>query len=55
MPQLRTSTIARGPRPLIPSCSGAARKADAEQHHGMHLTPIMALIALKQYIDHAES
>ncbi|HEX3834225.1 MAG TPA: hypothetical protein VHW04_19760 [Solirubrobacteraceae bacterium] len=44
-----------GPRAIVDVLSGAARKADAEQHHGMYLTPIMALIALKEYIDHLEA
>jgi serine protein kinase len=44
-----------GPRAIVDVLSGAARKADEEQHHGKYLTPIMALIALKEYIDHLEA
>jgi serine protein kinase len=44
-----------GPRAIVDVLSGAARKADEEQHHGKYLTPIMALIALKEYIDRLEA
>lgn len=44
-----------GPRAIVDVLSGAARRADEEHHHGKYLTPIMALIALKQYIDHLEA
>lgn len=44
-----------GPRAIVDVLSGAARKADEEQHHGKYLTPIMALIALKEHIDRLET
>lgn len=44
-----------GPRAIVDVLSGAARKADEEQHGGKYLTPIMVLIALKEHIDHLEA
>jgi serine protein kinase len=44
-----------GPRPIVDVLSGAARKAGEEHHTGKYLTPIMALIALTQYIERLEA
>jgi len=44
-----------GPRAIVDVLSGAARRADEARHHGKYLTPIMALIALKEHIDHLEA
>ena len=43
-----------GPRAIVDVLSGAARKAGEEHHTGKYLTPIMALIALTDYIEHLE-
>jgi serine protein kinase len=44
-----------GPRPIVDVLSGAARKAGEEHHTGKYLTPIMALIALTEYIERLEA
>jgi serine protein kinase len=44
-----------GPRAIVDILSGAARKAGVEQHTGKYLTPIMALIALTDYIERLEA
>jgi serine protein kinase len=44
-----------GPRAVVDVLSGAARRAGEEHHTGKYLTPIMALIALKEYIDRLEA
>jgi serine protein kinase len=44
-----------GPRAIVDILSGAARRAGAEQHTGKYLTPIMALIALTEYIERLEA
>jgi serine protein kinase len=44
-----------GPRAIVDILSGAARKAGEEHHTGKYLTPIMALIALTDYIDRLEA
>jgi serine protein kinase len=43
-----------GPRAIVDVLSGAARRASEEQHTGKYLTPIMALIALTEYIERLE-
>ncbi len=44
-----------GPRAIVDVLSGAARKASEEHHTGKYLTPIMALIALTEYIERLEA
>jgi serine protein kinase len=44
-----------GPRAIVDVLSGAAREAGEEHHTGKYLTPIMALIALTQYIERLEA
>ena len=44
-----------GPRAIVDVLSGAASKAGDEQHTGKYLTPIMALIALNDYIERLEA
>jgi serine protein kinase len=44
-----------GPRAIVDVLSGAASRAGDEHHTGKYLTPIMALIALKDHIDHVEA
>ncbi len=44
-----------GPRAIVDVLSGAARKAGEEHHTGKYLTPVMALIALKEHIDRLEA
>ncbi len=44
-----------GPRAIVDVLSGAARRAGEEHHTGKYLTPVMALIALKEHIDHVEA
>jgi serine protein kinase len=44
-----------GPRAIVDVLSGAARRAGEEHHTGKYLTPVMALIALKEHIDHLEA
>jgi serine protein kinase len=44
-----------GPRAIVDVLSGAARKAGEEHHTGKYLTPIMALIALTEYLERLEA
>ncbi|HEX4110649.1 MAG TPA: hypothetical protein VHX88_21145 [Solirubrobacteraceae bacterium] len=44
-----------GPRAIVDVLSGAACKAGEEQSTGNYLTPIMALIALTEYIERLEA
>jgi serine protein kinase len=44
-----------GPRAIVDVLSGAARRAGEEHHTGKYLTPIMALIALTEYIERLEA
>jgi serine protein kinase len=44
-----------GPRAIVDVLSGAARKAGEEHHTNKYLTPIMALIALTEYIERLEA
>jgi serine protein kinase len=44
-----------GPRAIVDILSGAASRAGEEQHTGKYLTPIMALIALTEYIERLEA
>ncbi|MGO9960736.1 MAG: protein prkA [Solirubrobacteraceae bacterium] len=44
-----------GPRAIVDVLSGAASKAGEEQNTGKYLTPIMALIALTDYIERLEA
>ncbi|MGZ6587347.1 MAG: protein prkA [Solirubrobacteraceae bacterium] len=44
-----------GPRAIVDVLSGAASKAGEEHHTGKYLTPIMALIALNDYIERIEA
>lgn len=44
-----------GPRAIVDVLSGAASEAGEEHHTGKYLTPIMALIALTQYIERLEA
>jgi serine protein kinase len=44
-----------GPRAIVDVLSGAAGKAGEEHHTGKYLTPIMALIALNEYIERLEA
>jgi serine protein kinase len=44
-----------GPRAIVDVLSGAARKAGEEHQTGKYLTPIMALIALTDYIERLET
>jgi serine protein kinase len=44
-----------GPRAIVDILSGAARKAGEEHHTGKYMTPIMALIAVTDYIERLEA
>jgi serine protein kinase len=44
-----------GPRAIVDILSGAARRASEEHHTAKYLTPIMALIALTEYIERLEA
>ena len=44
-----------GPRAIVDILSGAARRAGEEHATGKYLTPIMALIALTEYIERLEA
>jgi serine protein kinase len=44
-----------GPRAIVDVLSGAAAKAGEEHHTAKYLTPIMALIALTEYIERLEA
>jgi serine protein kinase len=44
-----------GPRAIVDVLSGAARRAGEAHHTGKYLTPIMALIALTEYIERLEA
>ena len=44
-----------GPRAIVDVLSGAAKKAGEEHQTGKYLTPIMALIALTDYIERLEA
>jgi serine protein kinase len=44
-----------GPRAIVDVLSGAAGRAGEEHHTGKYLTPIMALIALTEYIERLEA
>jgi serine protein kinase len=43
-----------GPRAIVDVLSGAARRAGEQAGGEKYLTPIMALIAIKEYVDHVE-
>jgi len=44
-----------GPRAIVDVLSGAARRAGEEHHTGKYLTPVMALIAMTEYIERLEA
>ena len=44
-----------GPRAIVDVLSGAASRAGEANHTGKYLTPIMALIALTDYIERLEA
>jgi serine protein kinase len=44
-----------GPRAIVDVLSGAARRAGEEHHTDKYLTPVMALIAMTEYIERLEA